>query len=93
MPITSGAKKAHRASLNKRVFNIRRNRAVTDTVKKVRTLITTDKLTEAEALMPTAQKAIDKATKRYHQAQRRQPHQSAPRSCYQGGEGKISYRA
>jgi len=64
MPITSGAKKAHRASLNKRVFNIRRNRAVTDTVKKVRTLITTDKLTEAEALMPTAQKAIDKATKR-----------------------------
>ena len=64
MPITSGAKKAHRASLNKRVFSIRRNRAVTDTVKKVRTLITTDKLTEAEALMPTTQKAIDKATKR-----------------------------
>jgi len=64
MPITKGAKKAHRASLHKRVFNVRRNRALTDTIKQVRKLIAAGSTTEAEALMPTAQKAIDKAAKR-----------------------------
>lgn len=64
MPITKGAKKAHRASLRKRVFNLRRKNTMNDTVKKVRKLIAEKRTDEAKALMPTAQKAIDKAAKR-----------------------------
>lgn len=63
MPITKGAQKAHRSSLNKRVFNVRRNRAMNDVVKKLRKLVVSGEVKEAEALMPTAQKAIDKAAK------------------------------
>ncbi|MCD5382428.1 MAG: 30S ribosomal protein S20 [Candidatus Pacebacteria bacterium] len=64
MPITKGAKKAHRASLQKRVFNMRRRRTMNEVVKKVRTLINAGDVKEAEALMPEAHKAIDKAAKR-----------------------------
>ena len=64
MPITKGAKKAHRASLRKRVFNVRRKSTMNDTVKKVRKHVAAGEIKEAEALMPTAQKAIDKAAKR-----------------------------
>ena len=64
MPITKGAKKAHKASLRKRVFNIRRNRAVHDIIKKIRKHVAAGEIQEAEALMPTVQKAIDKAQKR-----------------------------
>lgn len=64
MPITVGAKKAHRASLRKRVFNVRRNRAMLDVVKKFRKHVDAKEVTEAEALLPTAYKAIDKAAKR-----------------------------
>jgi len=64
MPITKGAKKAHRSSLRKRVFNVRRKTAMNDVVKKVRKLIATGSTKEAEALVPTAYKAIDKAAKR-----------------------------
>ena len=64
MAITKGAKKAHRSSLRKRVFNTRRKSELTDVVKKVRKHITAGELKEAAALMPQAYKAIDKATKR-----------------------------
>ena len=64
MPITKGAEKAHRASLRKRVFNVRRSRAMNDVVKKMRKLITEGKAGEAEKMLPEAQKAIDKAAKR-----------------------------
>lgn len=64
MPITKGAQKAHRASLRKRVFNVRRRRAMNDVVKEVRTLIAGGKEKEAQAKMPEAYKAIDKAAKR-----------------------------
>lgn len=64
MPITKGAKKTHRASLRKRVFNMRRRRTMNEVVKKVRNLITSGDVKEAEALMPEAHKAIDKAAKR-----------------------------
>jgi len=64
MPITSGAKKAHRSSLKKRVFNVRRNRAMNEVVKKVQKLATTGQTKEAEAMLPTAYQAIDKAAKR-----------------------------
>ncbi len=64
MPITTGAKKAHRASLRKRVFNVRRRRTMNDAVKKIRTLIAAGNAKEAEALVPTVYKEIDKAAKR-----------------------------
>lgn len=64
MPITQGAKKAHRASLRKRVFNVRRNRAMLEVVKNIRKMIAGGEVAEAEAMLPTAYKAIDKAAKR-----------------------------
>lgn len=63
MPITSSAKKALRASKHKAVFNAKRKDAISDTVKKVKKLIATKNIKEAEALLPTAFQAIDKACK------------------------------
>lgn len=62
MAITKSAKKAHRASLKKHVFNVRRKRALTDTTKVVRKAIATD-VKEAEKSLSAAYKAIDKAAK------------------------------
>ncbi|HYF28929.1 MAG TPA: 30S ribosomal protein S20 [Candidatus Paceibacterota bacterium] len=62
MAITKSAKKAHRASLRKHVFNVRRKRALTDTTKTVRKLVATD-TKAAEASLAAAYKAIDKAAK------------------------------
>ena len=64
MPITRGAKKAHRASLNKRVFNIRRKSEMHAVVKEIKKQIAAGKTEEAKSLMPKAYKAIDKAAKR-----------------------------
>lgn len=64
MPITIGAKKAHRASLRKRVFNVRRGREMNEVVKNLRKHVVAGETKEAEALLPKAQKAIDKAAKR-----------------------------
>lgn len=64
MAITKGAKKAHRSSLKKRVYNIRRKVAMHDVVKEVRKHIGAGAVKEAAALMPQAYKAIDKAAKR-----------------------------
>lgn len=64
MAITKGAQKAHRASLKKRVFNVRRRTTMNEVVKKLRKLITAGEVKEAEAMVPAAYKAIDKAAKR-----------------------------
>jgi len=64
MPITTGAKKAHRRSLRKQVFNLRRRRVMNGIVKEVRSLIAAGNAKEAEAKLPEAYKAIDKAAKR-----------------------------
>lgn len=64
MPITKGAKKAHRASLNKRVFNIRRKNEMSDVVKKYQKLVADEKLSDAEKMLPQVYKAVDKAAKR-----------------------------
>ena len=64
MAITKGAKKAHRSSLRKRVFNVRRKSTMNDEVKQLRKLITGGKIEEAKKKMPSVQKAIDKAAKR-----------------------------
>lgn len=63
MPITSSAKKALRASKHKAVFNEKRRDAFTDAVKKVKKLIITNKIKEAEAMLSSAFQAIDKACK------------------------------
>lgn len=64
MPITKGAQKAHRASLKKRVFNVRRKNTMNEVVKKLRKLVGEGKTEEAKGVLPEAYKAIDKAAKR-----------------------------
>lgn len=64
MPITKGAKKAHRQSERKHVFNIRRKAAMKDAEKAVQKAITSSDSTKAKELLPTVYKAIDKAAKR-----------------------------
>jgi len=63
MPITSSAKKALRASKHKAVFNLRRKDAISDIIKKIRKSVVAKKIKEAEAMLPAAFKAIDKACK------------------------------
>ncbi len=61
MAITKNAKKAHRASLKKRVFNVRRQSALKAEFKAL------DKESDpkkAKELLPSMYKAIDKAAKR-----------------------------
>lgn len=64
MPITKGAHKAHRSSLKKHVFNVRRKTAMNDTVKKLRKMVEAGKTEEAQKMLPAAYKVIDKAAKR-----------------------------
>jgi small subunit ribosomal protein S20 len=64
MPITKGAEKAHRSSLRKRVYNLRRTRTMLDVVKKLRKHVAAGEAKEAEALLPEVYQAIDKAAKR-----------------------------
>ncbi len=64
MPITKGAEKAHRSSLKKHVFNVRRKTAMNDTVKKVRKMVESGNKEEAQKMLPQAYKVIDKAAKR-----------------------------
>lgn len=63
MAITSSAKKAHRASLKKRVFNVRRKRALLTATKDARKAIAAGGKMTAESLSKAYQ-AIDKAAKR-----------------------------
>lgn len=64
MAITSSAKKAIRSSARKHVFNLRRKDAMKDTTKSLTKLLTAKDVKGAEALLPAAYKAIDKAKKR-----------------------------
>ena len=57
MAITKSAKKAYRASLKKRVFNVRRAKALKETTKDARKEMTAESLSKAF-------QAIDKAAKR-----------------------------
>lgn len=65
MAITSSAKKAHRASLRKRVFNLRRKKAIDEVFKKIKKLVAEKKVGEAKKLIPLAYKAYDKAAKEH----------------------------
>lgn len=64
MAITKGAKKAVRSSERKRVFNIRRNTDMRDVIKDIRKSLVAGDGDKAKAMLPTAYKAIDKASKR-----------------------------
>lgn len=63
MPITSSAKKALRASKNKAAYNEKRKDRIADLTKKIKKLVVAGKVKEAEALLPEAFQAIDKAYK------------------------------
>jgi len=63
MSITRGAKKAHRSSLRKREFNLRRKGNVSRAVKSLKKLIVAGQKKEAEAMMREVQSAFDKAVK------------------------------
>lgn len=65
MAITASAKKAHRVSLRKRVFNLRRKQAISEAVKNFKKLVAEKKLSEAQKLLPLAYKAYDKAAKEH----------------------------
>ncbi len=63
MPITRSAKKAHRQSQKKRVFNARRKDKASDAVKVFKKLVASGDKKGAEAQMVKVQKALDKAVK------------------------------
>lgn len=63
MAITRGAKKAHRSSLRKRGFNIRRKDKVSRAVKSFKKFIASGKKKEAEAVLREVQSALDKSVK------------------------------
>ncbi len=63
MPITKSAKKALRQGEKKKVFNLRRKKKVEDAVKSVKKLVKEGKIKEANALLPKAYSALDKAAK------------------------------
>ena len=63
MAITANAKKAHRASLKKHVYNVRRKRVLTSTTKDVKKFIIAGSKNEANASLSAAFKALDKAAK------------------------------
>jgi len=64
MAITKGAKKAIRASERKRIFNLRRKKALTDTSKALTRAVAAGDTAAAAKLLPAAYQAVDKAAKR-----------------------------
>ncbi len=66
MAITSSAKKAIKVSARKRVFNLRRVRAMKSAIKEARATATgvTGKSGDVQAKLSAAYQAIDKAAKR-----------------------------
>lgn len=64
MAITSSAKKAIRVAARKRVFNLRRQKAMREAIKEVTKLAIAKQTKEAAAKLATAYQAIDKALKR-----------------------------
>ena len=64
MPITSSAKKALRASAQKRIYNLRTKAGIDVPFKKFNKLVQEKKIVEAKALVSTLYKALDKGAKR-----------------------------
>ena len=64
MAITKGAKKAIRQGERKHVMNLRRQKAMKESVKEVSKLVVSGKKSDAEKNLKVAYKALDKAAKR-----------------------------
>ncbi len=63
MPITDSAKKALRSSAKKKVFNIRRQKALDSAVKEVKKLVKAGDSKDVATALSKAYKALDKAAK------------------------------
>lgn len=63
MPITKSAKKALRQSLKRRARNLKQKEEFKNVLKEIKMLAEAKKTKEAEALVPKAYKALDKAAK------------------------------
>lgn len=63
MPITKSAKKALRQTKRRTIRNLRRKEDYKKALKQIQRLLAAKKIKEAEALVPKAYKAIDKAAK------------------------------
>ncbi len=63
MAIKDSAKKEIRASVKKKVYNTRRKKTIKTIEKKIEKLLLENKPEEANKLLPSAYKAIDKALK------------------------------
>ncbi|MBI4132505.1 MAG: 30S ribosomal protein S20 [Candidatus Sungbacteria bacterium] len=63
MPVTQSAKKALRQTKRRTARNLKRKEAYKSILKRIRKLLTAKKISEAEALVPQAYKALDKAAK------------------------------
>ncbi len=63
MSITRGAKKTHRSSLRKRVFNLRRKDKISRAVKSLKKFVAAGSKKDAEMMMREVQSALDKAVK------------------------------
>lgn len=64
MPITTSAKKALRGGATKRSYNLKTKAAIDAPMKKFRKLVAEKNIKEAQALVPSLYKALDKGAKR-----------------------------
>lgn len=64
MPITQAAKKDIRKNARRRVMNLERKNKVKGLIKQAKGLIAEKKPAEAEKLLPSIYKALDKAAKK-----------------------------
>ena len=64
MPIIKAQKKSVRQSAKRKVFNDRRRRAMRSAIKTIKEFVTGKDAKSANAALPAAYKAIDKAAKR-----------------------------
>lgn len=64
MPIKESAKKELRKAKKRRVLNVKRQKTMKDTLKKISKLLLAGKKDEAKKLISAAYQAIDKAAKR-----------------------------
>jgi small subunit ribosomal protein S20 len=64
MPITKSAKKRLKQNDKRRILNLGYKRRMKKIVKEIRELVIAGKKKDAEKLLPTAYKVIDKAAKR-----------------------------
>lgn len=63
MASSKSATKTQKQSLKKRVFNLRRSRAMKSSVKDLLKAVADKDKSKAEAMLPAVQKALDKAAK------------------------------